>query len=245
MKAGTSTPMSDRNSRSPNELERNVPRIPAQDDSEEKKALRQSERHARNLVAELQHRVRNTLAVVRSIARRTAERSESVEDMIAHFDGRLNAFSRVQAAIGRAPNGGINLKGLIDDELVTVAVREGGQFRATGPEIALTLRAAESLSLAIHELATNAVKYGALSTDNGRVKIKWDCVGGDGQDRLEFEWLETGLDEPPRATHEGFGHELLLRSLPYDLDAETDIEFTDDGLRFTMGMPLGPDVRAE
>ena len=208
--------------------------------------LRESERHAQILLAELQHRVRNTLAVVRSIGRRTAERSTNVEEMVSHFEGRLNAFARVQSAVTRAAEPGIELSSIIDDELLAVAAREGDQLRISGPKVHLRSRPAESISLAVHELATNAVKYGALSVEGGRVRVSWDVAApDDAPPKLTFKWLETGLPKRPSARREGFGHDMLRRSLPYELQAETDIEFTADGLRFTMRMPLGPYVLAE
>lgn len=209
------------------------------------KALHDSERHAQSLVAELQHRVRNTLAVVRSIARRTAERSATTDEMISHFEGRLNAFSRVQSIVTRSPGAGVDLKGIVEDELLAVATREGRQLSIKGPEVFLKPRAAESVSLAVHELATNAVKYGALSAQNGRVRVAWERRNHARPEQLQLEWLESGLDREPRADREGFGHEMLLRTLPCDLAAETSIEFTQDGLRFTMILALGPEILAE
>jgi len=206
-------------------------------------ALKASERHAQILLGELQHRVRNTLAVVRSIARRTADRSETLDEMVSHFEGRLNAFSRVQSAVTRNPEAGLSLDAIVEDELISIAAREGEQFRISGPEVSLRARPAESISLAIHELATNAVKYGALTSRDGRIKVSWDVRQADaGRQELWLEWVESGLDRKPAESHEGFGHEMLRRSLPYDLGAETDIRFTDDGMRFTMVMPLGPEV---
>jgi len=209
-------------------------------------ALHESERRAQMLLADLQHRVRNTLAVVRSISRRTADSSDNVDEMMSHLDGRLNAFSRVQSAVGRTSDGGIDLQSIVEDELLAVAAREGRQLTIEGPTLLLKARAAETLSLAFHELATNAIKYGALTSDRGRVKVGWSRVRSDGDgDLLELQWIETGLAEPPSPVREGFGHEMLRRTLPYDLKAETNVEFTDDGMRFTMRMPLGPDVLAE
>ena len=208
-------------------------------------ALRDSERHQKMLLAEPQHRVRNTLAVVRSIARRTAERSDKAEDMIAHLDGRLNAFSRVQSAVARNPDAGVDLMTMIEDELLAVSTREGERLKIAGPGITLKSRAAESMSLAIHELATNAVKYGALSAQDGRIRVSWKRVEEDGARCLELQWVESGLDHAPTSTHEGFGHELLKRSLPYELKARTRIEFTNEGLRFTLHMPLGGDTIVE
>ena len=203
-------------------------------------ALRASERHAQILLAELQHRVRNTLAVVRSIARRTAENSDNAEDMLNHFQGRLDAFSRVQAAVTRSPDGTVDLRSLIEDELVAHAARDGEQVRIEGPDVWLTPKAAERLSLAVHELATNGVKHGALSEDGGRIRVKWKKEAHDGGHRVVLTWQESGVDvEPTAAPREGFGMELLRRTLPYDLNAETEVELAPGGLKFTLRMPMG------
>ncbi|WP_114949111.1 sensor histidine kinase [Microvirga calopogonii] len=132
-----------------------------------------AEEHRTVLLAELQHRVRNTLAVIRSIARQTAETSETVEDYALHFEGRLNALARVQAAVTRDPTAGIALGLLVSEELLSCAAQEGERFSMSGPDVCLRPKAAETLGLAIHELATNAVKYGALSTPRGHVTVAW------------------------------------------------------------------------
>jgi PAS domain S-box-containing protein len=213
--------------------------------STEVEEIRSLYRHQQTLLAELQHRVRNTLAVVRSIARRTAETSDSVEEMAAHLQGRLDAFSRVQAVVTRNPEAGIGLAGLVEDELLAHAVREGERLTIEGEEISLKSRPAETLSLAIHELATNAVKYGALSSGEGLISVQWARAEQDGQERLKLVWRESGVDmKESRPGRQGFGLELLQRTLPYDLRAETRVEFGADGLRFTLDMPLGPNVLA-
>jgi len=202
-------------------------------------SLRDSERHAQTLLAELQHRVRNTLAVVRSIARRTAENTASADDMLGHFQGRLDAFSRVQAALTRSPGSKISLATLIDDELIAHATRDGEHVSVKGPDVQLEPRIAERLSLAIHELATNAVKHGALTNGNGRVEVRWSSRQLNGSAELLLSWKETGVQlsdgEPQR---EGFGMELLRRSLPYDLQAETAVDFAPTGLQFELRIPL-------
>jgi two-component system CheB/CheR fusion protein len=200
-------------------------------------ALRESEARLRVLLAELQHRVRNTLAVVKSITRRTADSSGSVDEMASHLSGRLDAFARVQSAVTRSPDRGIDLKGLIADELLAHAAHEGEQVRITGPDVALRPKAAESISLAVHELTTNAVKHGALVNPDGRISIDW-TMNGDGS-ALAFSWKEaTGDGELAKPSRHGFGMELLTRVLPYDLNARTMVEFSDRGLRFTMDLPL-------
>jgi two-component system CheB/CheR fusion protein len=202
-------------------------------------ARRQAEEHQRFLLAELQHRVRNTLGVIRSIARRTAASSGSVEEMWAHLQGRIDAFSRVQAVVTRDPDAGVDLAALIEDELLAHAAREGKKLRIAGPAVTLKPQPAESLSLAIHELATNAVKYGALSSDRGRLAVRWSREGDDGDEQLVLTWQESGVDDvEPEPARQGFGLELLQRTLPYELDARTEVEFSAQGMRFSLRMPL-------
>jgi two-component system CheB/CheR fusion protein len=202
-------------------------------------ALRESESRSRLLLAELQHRVRNTLAVIRSIVHRTAATSQSVQDYAMHIDGRLAAFARLQAALTRGPSTRVDLTSLVADELQSHAAREGEQVDGiNGPRIFLMPKTAETLGLAIHELATNAVKYGALSTDRGHIRIDWDLETVDGEARLVFHWIESGMNlsgDPP--TRRGFGMELLERTLAYDLSAETRLDFPRDGLHCTIIVP--------
>lgn len=202
-------------------------------------ALRDSERHANILLAELQHRVRNTLGVVRSIARRTADNSGSPDEMLAHFQGRLDAFSRVQAALTRSPDAVVDLASLIEDEMVAHAAREGEQVSIDGPEVPLNPKTAERLSLAIHELTTNAVKHGAFVTPEGRVRIRWSMDVLPSGDVLTLDWTESGVTiDPLEIRQNGFGMELLQRSLPYDLQAETSVQFRPHELHFTLRVPL-------
>ncbi len=208
--------------------------------------IRSLYRHQQNLLAELQHRVRNTLAVVRSIARRTAQTSGSVEEMASHLQGRIDAFSRVQAVVTRNPEAGIDLASMIEDELLAHAAREGERLVMEGPAVSLKPRPAESISLGIHELATNAVKYGALSSDEGRLRVRWARERSDGIDWLKLVWDEDGLRLPAgEPDRKGFGLELLQRTLPYDLRANTKLEFRPEGVRFTIELPLGPETLAE
>lgn len=196
--------------------------------------IRRLQGRQQTLLAELQHRVRNSLGVIRSIVRRTAETSGSIESMTDHLVGRIEAFARVQAAVTRNPAGGVDLTGLIEDELLAHATREGERLTIKGPNVTLGARAAESISLAIHELATNAVKHGALSGTDGRIAVDWQICEG----RFSLCWKESGVRGPAIAPEQsGFGLELLLRSLPYDLGAETAITFEPGGVRFTLSAP--------
>lgn len=214
----------------------------ARDITEEKemqRALADSEARARTLLAELQHRVRNTLGVVRSITRRTAERARDVEDFATHLDGRLAAFARVQALVTRNPDASVLLREIVEDELLAHAAQEGGSVHIAGDETRLPVPVAERLSLAVHELATNSVKHGVLGGPAGRLDVDWTCgVSQDGA-LLSFSWKETGLGRTLRKPRRsGFGTELLTRTLAYELKAKSAIHFGKAGFSYTLFLPL-------
>jgi two-component sensor histidine kinase len=189
------------------------------------------------LKAALHHRIRNTLAVIRSIARRTAENSETVEDYSSHFDGRLAAFARTQSHIMRTGAEGVDLEGLLADELL--AHQAGGRVSYSGPEVRLPPRLADQLGIALHELTANAVQHGALGREDGRLQVRWWTSGNAPAATLDLEWREDVPDGGVAAPDtEGFGLELLTRSLHYEVDAEVDLDFADTGLRCTIRLPL-------
>ena len=201
-------------------------------------AITRAEERQRLLLAELQHRVRNTLGVVRSIARRSAETSTTVEEYASHLDGRLNAFARTQAMVTRDPDGGVDLEYLVIEELSAYNAREGEQMQVSGPKVRFQPKAAETFALALHELATNALKYGALSQPSGRVEIAWRLDEGMESAELMFEWREQGgppVKPPPRR---GFGTELLERTLAFEFKGQTKLAFDPAGLQCTITLPL-------
>ncbi|WP_407118898.1 CheR family methyltransferase [Bradyrhizobium sp. LMG 9283] len=201
-------------------------------------AITRAEERQRLLLAELQHRVRNTLSVVRSIARRSAESSATVEGYASHLDGRLNAFARTQALVTRDPEGGVDLEYLVVEELLAYNAREGEQMRVSGPKVRFQPKAAETFALAIHELATNALKYGALSQPAGRIEINWRFDEAIEPAELVFEWRERGgpqVKPPPR---KGFGTELLERTLAFELKGQTTMAFNSVGLQCTITIPV-------
>lgn len=197
-----------------------------------------AEERQRLLLAELQHRVRNTLGVVRSIARRSAETSSTVEEYASHLDGRLNAFARTQGLVTRDPEGGVDLEFLVVEELLAYNAREGEQMRVAGPMVRFQAKAAETFALAIHELATNALKYGALSRPDGRVEITWRLEKDRDPAMFLFQWRERGgppVKPPPR---KGFGTELLERTLAFELKGDTALAFDPAGLECSIAIPL-------
>jgi two-component system, chemotaxis family, CheB/CheR fusion protein len=181
--------------------------------------------------------------VVRSIARRTGETSKTVEDHAMHLDGRINALARTQALVTRDPVAGVGLEHLVAEELLAHAAREGEQVTISGPPVRLQAKAAENFGLAVHELATNAVKYGALSAKSGRIAVAWDVERTNGAARLTFEWTETGVPlDRTQPRRRGFGTELLERTLAYELGAEARAAFEPDGVRWRIELPLDEKV---
>lgn len=190
------------------------------------------------LLAELQHRVRNTLAVIRSIIRRTGDSSDSIEDFASHLEGRITALSRVQSAITRDPFAGFDLAQLIADELRAGAAREDEQFSLAGPPLRIRAKAAESIGLAVHELVTNALKFGALTRPRGFISIGWRLDGSEDSGWIVLDWSETGMSGHPIAAHrQGFGTVLLEQMLPYDVGARVTRRFEPSGLRCEIRLP--------
>jgi len=195
------------------------------------------------LMAELQHRTRNLLSVVQSVANQTLRSSRSIEAFGSQFGSRLRALSRVQGLLARVEDQRIDLHGLVMAELTAhVDKDDTGRVIAAGPAVALPPAAAQALGLALHELATNAVKYGALAQSGGRLEVKWQLKEERLPPEVILEWRESGvpINYPP--TRRGYGSELIERALPYQLNAKTRLEFGPDGVRCDILVPVPADV---
>ncbi|GAA0667486.1 two-component sensor histidine kinase [Sphingomonas insulae] len=190
------------------------------------------------LRALLHHRIRNTLATIRSVSRRTAENSTTVEDYRHRFDGRLAAFARAQTHIMRTGVHGVDFEALLADELFANQV--GGRARYSGPEVRLSARLADKLGLALHELTDNAMQHGALSRKDGHLDIRWWTAGTVPAPTLHLDWCEEladgGILSPDT---EGFGLDLLTRSLRHEVDAKVVLGFTPSGMTCSIALPLG------
>ncbi|MGN6377311.1 MAG: PAS domain-containing protein [Sphingomonas sp.] len=182
------------------------------------------------LVAELQHRTRNLMAVVRSIMARTLKESGSLDDFTAAIDPRLKALARVQSLLSRRESATrVTFDALLRDELSAHvdldASGAGAQVTMSGPpDIALRSGLVQTLALALHELATNAVRHGALAHPHGRLAISWQLTEpAEGDHRLLIDWRESGVPdvEGERCSGDGYGRELIERALPYQLGAAT------------------------
>ena len=202
-------------------------------------ALKEVEERQRRAIAGLQHRMKNTLAVVRSISARTLETSDSMESYATNFGGRLDAMARIQNLLARTPEG-VELEDLVHDELAACLPLEGDQVEVRGPRVVLKDKAVEVVAMALHELSTNALKFGALSRPDGGVAIHWRLSGSGSDGQLELSWRERGVPALNlRPARIGFGRDLLERGLPYDLGAITKLTFAPGGIHYVAGFPLG------
>ena len=203
------------------------------------------------LVAELQHRTRNLLAVVQAITLRTLKGSQSLEHFRACIDDRLQALSRVQWLLSRREGSlRVAFDALLREELLAhVELDEHGkgeQVSIVGPPgIPLRSAVVQTLALAIHELATNAVKYGALSGPDGHLDVSWVVNISGEERRLVVDWRESGVSGMPDAAAParggGYGRELIERALPYQLGARTWYQFNDDGVHCIIDLAVPAD----
>jgi two-component system, chemotaxis family, CheB/CheR fusion protein len=217
-----------------------------------KAALAEAERRNTLLRAELRHQVRNALAIVESVVRRTARTSDTLEYYTTHLEGRLAAIRRSQRMASlSAGEGGIGLEFLLAEELLVHGAHEGQQISLSGPAVQLRGEAAASLGLAFHELAVYSLTYGALSSPDGRIAITWGLEPGDsGREPaggfLRLDWVETGgLAPADRPKREGFGTELIERMLAYQLGGEASLNFAPRGLHCTISLRLTEHLRVE
>jgi PAS domain S-box-containing protein len=186
------------------------------------------------LIAELNHRVKNTLATVVAISHQSFVKGRSSEESHRSFERRLRALAQTHGRLAEANWAGVSLEMLVADE--TAPYRdERGDVRLAGPHIQLNPKSAVSLGMAFHELTTNAAKYGALSTKHGNLEVTWSIA----TDReLRIRWQESGGPEVQAPERSGFGRLLLERALGSDLDAEVQLKFAPAGLECIITFPL-------
>ncbi|RHW17536.1 PAS domain-containing protein [Sphingomonas gilva] len=195
------------------------------------------------LVDELQHRTRNLVAVIRAIMLRTIKDSASLEDFRRCIDDRMQALARVQGLLSRRGAGRVTFDALLRQELAAHvdldASGKAPRVSIDGPAgIPLRSSTVQTFALALHELATNAVKHGALSSPQGRLAVRWTVRQRDGKDYLHVDWRESGIanmiEGKTSPGHSGYGRELIERALPYQLGARSSFAFTEDGIHCTI-----------
>jgi two-component system CheB/CheR fusion protein len=197
------------------------------------------EQKGASLAADHDNRLRNVLSVVRSIVRRTAENSKTIESFAAHLEGRIDAYARLITYVGATRDRGISLAVLVAETLTAFGAHEGDRLTIDGPDIRLHGKTAESLGFALHELATNAVEHGAVG-DGGKAHVSWKI-----DDSLQFTWRETGTAPVRPVEEEGFGFTLLHRALPFDLGANVQHTYGHHSLTWEIEIPKSAEWETE
>jgi PAS domain S-box-containing protein len=191
------------------------------------------------LVAELQHRTRNLLAVIQSIMQQTLSTSDTLDDFAQKFGDRLYALSRVQGLLSDGHQEGITVGTVVRLELEALGARPSGRITIDGPHVSLPRNTIQTLALAIHELATNARKYGALKSNGGQLHVTWRIRSDGPHQRVILEWLENGVNvKPENFSRIGFGRSLIEHALPASLNARTDYRMSNDSVHCTIELAL-------
>ena len=199
------------------------------------------------LVTELQHRTFNLLGTVQAIADTTLRSSSSLDDFQCKFRDRLRAIARVQRLLSRLDRNSdrVTFDELISSEIAAIGSDEEIESRVTldGPSgIALRSSTVQTLAMALHELATNALKYGALKQSGAKLDVQWTVdTDTDNRPWLHVDWRERNVALPitdPDHMGRGQGRTLIEKALPYQLGAKTTYEINTDGIRCTIALPV-------
>ena len=183
------------------------------------------------LAEEVDHRARNVVAVVQSIMRLT--RADTIDDYIAALDGRIGALSNAHRLLAGSRWEGADLNRLVEEEFAPYRVAGNERVSAQGPVVLLPPATAQTIALALHELATNAAKYGALSADTGRVELTWHTEPG----KLELVWAESGGPEITSPNRRGYGSRAIVAGIERQLGGMVKFDWQPDGLRCSLSVP--------
>jgi PAS domain S-box-containing protein len=194
---------------------------------------KENEAHLRLLMRELTHRSKNLLAVIQAMARQTARHAGSIGGFLDQFSARLQALAASHDLLVRESWHGASLREIIQSQLAAYFASGQGPIAVDGAPVALRPEAAQNLGLALHELAVNAAKYGALSVPHGRVSVTWAIRGH----AIELEWREQFGPKVKVRRKKGFGSMVIERNLASALDAKVDLKFDPDGLRCHIVIP--------
>ena len=213
---------------------------------------REAEERQKVLIAELHHRTRNLMTVVLALSDMTARTSTDLHHFRARFQSRLEALARVQGLLSRLSDlDRVSVDELIQTELAAMGSDPERVVLNGPPGIRLRSSTVQTLAMALHELATNAVKYGALGQAAGRLAITWSLEpkGPGGGPWLHLDWRESGVQMQPASAAPrggtGQGRELIERALPYQLNATTTYTFTPDGVHCTISLPVSVKTRKQ
>ena len=197
-----------------------------------------AEDHIQFLMHEISHRSKNLLMVIQSIARRTARTAGSMEEFERRFERRLQGLAASHDVLVSKNWQGAPLAELVRQQLAPFAGIESSRLELAGPDVIVTAEAAQALGLAIHELATNAIKYGALSLPAGKVSVSWAFDGEAGASRpLLLNWVEQGGPQVTPPQRKGFGHVVIGEMVERSLQGKVAMEFAAEGLNWSVSIP--------
>ncbi|UOK71641.1 sensor histidine kinase [Ancylobacter polymorphus] len=198
---------------------------------------KENEQHLRLLMRELTHRSKNLLAVIQAMARQTARHAGSIDNFVEIFSARLQALSKSHDLLVQESWYGASLNDMVRSQLGHHLDRENSQFTIEGPSLFLKPEAAQNIGLAIHELSTNAAKYGALSVPSGHVDILWARRTPEAGGGFELSWRERGGPVVSKPEGRGFGSLVIERNLARALDGKVELNFAPSGLICTVSVP--------
>ena len=202
-----------------------------------------AEERQKRLIDELNHRVKNTLATVQSLANQTARANLSPDAFRKAFEGRLIALSQAHDQLTRGHWKSADLRDIVTAATAPYLARVQEQLVLEGDAVTVTPRAGLTLALAFHELTTNAAKYGALSAPSGRIEVRWSVVRNpSGAPMVRIDWRELGGPAVEQPERQGFGTRFIVGSIAGELQGTAQLHFEDEGLRCTMEIPLDPDL---
>ncbi len=196
----------------------------------------EAEAHQQLLVGELNHRVKNILAVVSALAQQIARRSGSMEEFKNGLIGRIQGLARTHQILAAASWSDVPLQGLMEAQLA-VFVGAPERITMTGPDVRLKARAANAYSMVIYELATNAMKYGALAEKSGRLEVTWRFETIDAKRCLVLNWREIDGPRVLSPETEGYGTEMIRRVIQYELDGTVEPNYGESGFSARLTIP--------
>lgn len=190
------------------------------------------------LIAELNHRVKNMLAVVAGIAHQTARSSTDLESFRSAFNGRIEALARAHDMLNKSDWEGSDLGTMAGALLGPYADGPGAAARFGGPFVALATRQVISLSMILHELITNAAKYGALSRPSGRIALEWTIDGALAARTVRLAWRESVLSDVSAPQRDGFGLKMITLSASHELGGKAQFDWKGDGIQLALNFPV-------
>ena len=190
------------------------------------------------LIAELDHRVKNVLARVAVVAMQTREGSRTMDEYIKAVEGRIQSMAAAHSLLSQTRWSGVGLNDLVRDQLAPYAM--AANAKVSGPNIMLSAAATQAVAMVLHELVTNAAKYGALSTSNGSVSVNWDKSSDErGAGKVTIVWREHGGPPVAAPARTSFGSSLIRDLIPHELGGTVDLAFEPDGVSCRIEIPLG------